>query len=65
MPVVCMKNIGCDAEQLASADDGPAEKCEAFDAVVVSIGARRVNLLPIEEVLVRDEVERNVRSRQL
>src|SRR2546428_11981669 len=64
MPIMRVQNIGHNAEELAGADDGAAEKREALDAVVVAVSARRIDLLAIEEMVVRDKVERDIRVRK-
>src|SRR5438105_12175063 len=44
MPVMRVHDFGRHTEDLASADDRAAEKCEALDAVVVAVRARCVDL---------------------
>ena len=50
MPVVRVKDVGREAEELAAADDGAAEEGEALEEVVEAVEPRRVDLLAIEEV---------------
>ena len=64
VPIVSVKNVGRDAEKTAAFDDGATEKRETLQVVVKAVDARRVNLFAIEVVVVGDEDQRNVASRQ-
>jgi hypothetical protein len=63
VPVVAVQDVGPDVEQLARADDGPAEEGVAQEKVI-AIGTGRVDLVALEEVVVGDEVHRHVRARE-
>ena len=60
VPVVCVHDVGRDAEHLACSDHGTAEKRVALHTVVVAVVSPGVDRVAIEEVIVRHQIQRDV-----
>jgi hypothetical protein len=61
---VRVQDVGDEANGLAQLDDRTGEEREALEVVVVRISRWAVEIRPIEETMVLDEVDAHVAARQ-